>query len=247
MKLSSEPSSRSRCRSCSTTLRGITRHGTKGRCAVGAVTQSAAISASMTFAAASKCSTRPAWCQDRTVSSPHWDRVSIPPSPSCTSRSRSAQPSCWATTRRAVRSSCFLPGKIVLLSDRSTGTQFCGSRVSQTIPRAQGCISCCCTITVPGLSGRAPLRSCTMARPARSSQSFTRSYTPGMNSMPIVIGPCGRGEPALSARGGAALAASLTSARGFSMSCTPCFGRLAACHRDGRPVLGTHIGLIIST
>eukprot|EP00965_Chrysotila_dentata_P089930 2968412-Pleurochrysis_carterae.AAC.1 len=71
------------------------------------------MSASTAFAAAVACSTSPGWWKVRTVSSSHSDRTSTPPSPTCATMSASSQPSCAAAARRAARSICRGPSKVV--------------------------------------------------------------------------------------------------------------------------------------
>eukprot|EP00965_Chrysotila_dentata_P090174 2976323-Pleurochrysis_carterae.AAC.1 len=55
------------------TSRGCSRHGTNGRCLVGADVHSSCMSASTAFAAAAACSTSPGWWKVRTVISSHSD------------------------------------------------------------------------------------------------------------------------------------------------------------------------------
>eukprot|EP00965_Chrysotila_dentata_P170166 5617140-Pleurochrysis_carterae.AAC.1 len=61
--------------------------------------------------------------------------------------SSSSQPSCAVAARRAARSICRGPSKVVARVDRCTGVQSWGFAQSQTTPRAHGAISCCSMTT----------------------------------------------------------------------------------------------------
>ena len=149
-----------------TTLRGSTRHGTKGRWRTGGATHSSPMSASTTLAAAAKFAATPVWWKARTVSSAQSERTSTPPSPTCPTMSASRHAS-WAATRRsAARSTWRFPGKTVRRVDRSTGLQSVGSAQSHTTSRAKSAICSCEMVTVGTASGCLPSRSATPAASA---------------------------------------------------------------------------------
>eukprot|EP00965_Chrysotila_dentata_P034152 1136693-Pleurochrysis_carterae.AAC.1 len=62
--------------------------------------------------------------------------------------SSSCQRSAAAAARRATRSSCLLPAKVVCRVDRRTGSHRLGSAQSHTTPLAHGAISDCSMTTV---------------------------------------------------------------------------------------------------
>ena len=159
---------RRRTRSCITTLRGSTRHGTKGRWRVGRLAHSSSQSFCTAASAAAVWSATPVWCHAKTVSMAHSERASTPPSPTWAMMSAStrSQPSSAATRRSAALSIWRAPGKTVSRVDRATGRQSSGSEQSHTTYRANsGCSSCAIT-TVGTDGGDRPPRSAAAAASA---------------------------------------------------------------------------------